>query len=274
MNRVEQQGVSSQRQSAREKLTKLFPHQFEELSTDVYDEMMRRQSGDEVPFLPLQSEYHPKRNQARQKLATLSPNRFKDLASDVHAELERRYSALKGAPEVQEDKSVSNILPEQTVAVGSPKLNDKDDAKDVMGMVNFQSLDNLMADLGSMIAGGTDDGSNAQKAETVQEKTIAMKKSVEKLNSTPLASTSTNESTVSAAELKKLQDQLRLIKEESDKSKAESQAALREAAAQVSALKEQNKLLQADLASKNPEKYIAQITSLESKITQLENVRA
>jgi hypothetical protein len=35
-------GISAQRQSAREKLTKLNTSQFHELSTDVYDEMNRR----------------------------------------------------------------------------------------------------------------------------------------------------------------------------------------------------------------------------------------
>jgi hypothetical protein len=35
-------GVSVQRQSARQKLAKLTPGQFEELSTDVFDEMNRR----------------------------------------------------------------------------------------------------------------------------------------------------------------------------------------------------------------------------------------
>jgi hypothetical protein len=46
------------------------------------------------PFLPVKSEFHPKRNQARQKLATLPKTRFKDLASDVFFELERRFPDL------------------------------------------------------------------------------------------------------------------------------------------------------------------------------------
>lgn len=43
------------------------------------------------PFLPVRTDFHPKRNQARQKLATLPKNRFKDLASDVFYELNRRF---------------------------------------------------------------------------------------------------------------------------------------------------------------------------------------
>ncbi|KAI8056764.1 hypothetical protein BDF22DRAFT_740269 [Syncephalis plumigaleata] len=88
----ERNGVSSQRRSAREKLVRLTQQQFQELSTDVYDELVRRENNDPtMPFLEVKSEFHPKRNQARQKLATLPKTRFKDLASDVFAELDRRY---------------------------------------------------------------------------------------------------------------------------------------------------------------------------------------
>ncbi|RKP25854.1 hypothetical protein SYNPS1DRAFT_22269 [Syncephalis pseudoplumigaleata] len=88
----ERNGVSAQRRSAREKLVRLTLQQFQELSTDVYDELVRRESNDPtMPFLAVKSEFHPKRNQARQKLATLPKTRFKDLASDVFAELDRRY---------------------------------------------------------------------------------------------------------------------------------------------------------------------------------------
>ncbi|KAG6857734.1 hypothetical protein H0H87_004150 [Tephrocybe sp. NHM501043] len=87
------------RATARQKLTRLTSQQFHELSTDVYDELVRRQSENEVPFLPLRSDFHPKRNQARQKLATLPASRFEDLSSDVYFELSRRY------PEFKEDTS-------------------------------------------------------------------------------------------------------------------------------------------------------------------------
>lgn len=87
------------RSNAREKLTRLSKQQFTELSTDVYDELVRRQNsaknGNTQPFLAVRDEFHPKRNQARQKLATLPKNRFKDLASDVFFELERRFPELK-----------------------------------------------------------------------------------------------------------------------------------------------------------------------------------
>ncbi|GAA5917079.1 hypothetical protein JCM6882_009488 [Rhodosporidiobolus microsporus] len=86
----------STRTNAREKLTRLTRQQFQELSTDVYDELVRRMedaSGrpGEQPFLAVRSDFHPKRNQARQKLATLPLLRFRDLASDVYFELDRRY---------------------------------------------------------------------------------------------------------------------------------------------------------------------------------------
>ncbi|KAG6884997.1 hypothetical protein C0993_006648 [Termitomyces sp. T159_Od127] len=87
------------RANARQKLTRLTSQQFHELSTDVYDELVRRQSDTEaVPFLPLRSDFHPKRNQARQKLATLPSSRFEDLSSDVYFELSRRYPEFKENP--------------------------------------------------------------------------------------------------------------------------------------------------------------------------------
>ncbi|CAL1711181.1 unnamed protein product [Somion occarium] len=89
---------ANSRSTARQKLTRLTRQQFQELSTDVYDELVRRQNNtteNEVPFLPVRDDFHPKRNQARQKLATLPTGRFKDLSSDVYYELSRRYPEFK-----------------------------------------------------------------------------------------------------------------------------------------------------------------------------------
>lgn len=86
----------SAKKAARDKLGRLSNSQFFELSTDVYDELSRRESRSD-PFLAVNGLYHPKRNQARQKLATLSISRFKELASDVYLETERRFSGLTDA---------------------------------------------------------------------------------------------------------------------------------------------------------------------------------
>lgn len=89
---------------ARDKLLRLSSVQFLELSTDVYDELLRRQQAEafrrrppNAPpsagppgYLLPEDTFHPKRNQARQKLSTLGPPRFRDLATDVFCELERR----------------------------------------------------------------------------------------------------------------------------------------------------------------------------------------
>ncbi|KAJ7748519.1 hypothetical protein DFH07DRAFT_962102 [Mycena maculata] len=93
------------RSTAREKLTRLTTHQFHQLSTDVYDELVRRKNEKEgmhvcshyvpVPFLPVREEFDPRRNQARQKIAALPITRFEDLSSDVYYELGRRYPKLK-----------------------------------------------------------------------------------------------------------------------------------------------------------------------------------
>lgn len=87
---------------ARDKLLRLSPVQFHELSTDVFDELQRRQAAsplpgrpprqDKVPpFLQPRPDFHEKRNQARQKLSSLPTPRFRDLSTDVFCELERRF---------------------------------------------------------------------------------------------------------------------------------------------------------------------------------------
>jgi hypothetical protein len=94
---------------ARDKLLRLSAVQFQELSTDVFDELLRRQAmarrpsnagqgdaGGAPQYLLPKDSFHPKRNQARQKLSTLPPLRFKDLATDVFFELERRFPRFAG----------------------------------------------------------------------------------------------------------------------------------------------------------------------------------
>lgn len=87
---------------ARDKLQRLTGVQFLELSTDVFDELKRRESAARRPrdappgsgppdYLIPEENFHPKRNQARQKLSSLGPPRFRDLATDVFCELERRF---------------------------------------------------------------------------------------------------------------------------------------------------------------------------------------
>ena len=93
---------------AKDKLLRLSPIQFHELSTDVYDESQRREDekyttglgghGNGVPsYLPPKKNFHPKRNSAREKLATLPIDRFRQLATDVLYELERRFPRFTGA---------------------------------------------------------------------------------------------------------------------------------------------------------------------------------
>ncbi|KAI0060487.1 hypothetical protein BV25DRAFT_1827659 [Artomyces pyxidatus] len=100
---------ANSRSTARQKLTRLTRQQFQELSTDVYDELIRRKNNadsNDIPFLPVRDDFHPKRNQARQKLATLPTSRFKDLSSDVYYELVRRYPEFK--EELPSDASLTS----------------------------------------------------------------------------------------------------------------------------------------------------------------------
>jgi len=103
--------VKSRSASARDKLMKLNKSQFQELSTDVYDEMMRRTDEHAFPFLPVRDDFHPKRNQARQKLATLSTNRFRDLATDIYYEIERRFPSVTKS--IQERMPLEPYSPNQ-----------------------------------------------------------------------------------------------------------------------------------------------------------------
>lgn len=89
-----EQDASNPRQNrARDKLTRLSRTQFQELSTDVYDEVQRRAIQPEAEAISLAPNlaFHPKRNQAREKLSSLPTARFKDLVSDVFCEIERRF---------------------------------------------------------------------------------------------------------------------------------------------------------------------------------------
>lgn len=91
---------------ARDKLLRLSSVPFQELSTDVFDELLRRQQngrtpggvgpGGPPPFLLPKNTFHQKRNQARQKLSSLPASRFRDLATDVFYELERRFPRFAG----------------------------------------------------------------------------------------------------------------------------------------------------------------------------------
>lgn len=132
----------------REKLLQLSLIQFHELSTDVYDELLRRQSSAEQqtsgsdhipPHLLPKDNSHPKRNQNRQRFATLPPPRYQDLATDVFYELERRFPMFAA-------NSISGV--------GSPsyeheRLCDELEAKESLARDYLQSL--RFSSLGSEI---------------------------------------------------------------------------------------------------------------------------
>ncbi|UJO16641.1 uncharacterized protein CLAFUR5_04209 [Fulvia fulva] len=113
---------------ARDKLLRLSVTQFMELSTDVYDELIRRedermQRVDSVPrFLPPKQNFHPKRNQARQKLSTLPLERFRQLATDVFYELERRIPRFAGGNISRPRSTTSNASSRSQVpSQGGPR---------------------------------------------------------------------------------------------------------------------------------------------------------
>ena len=118
---------------ARDKLLRLSPVQFHELSTDVFDELQRRQaaaplpgrpprSNNVPPFLQPRRDFHEKRNQARQKLSSLQTPRFRDLSTDVFCELERRFpqfvSRADGRPQ---SRGQGGRAPGPNGAMGPPR---------------------------------------------------------------------------------------------------------------------------------------------------------
>ncbi|KAL8760575.1 MAG: hypothetical protein Q9184_003246 [Pyrenodesmia sp. 2 TL-2023] len=155
---------------ARDKLLRLSPVQFQELSTDVYDELLRRQSAagqqtsgpGQVPsYLLPKDNFHPKRNQARQKLATLPPPRFRDLATDVFYELERRFPRFAGA-DIGRNGSPAPSMRGPPSRVGTPT-----------GLRPTP----VMAGLGIPGVGGPDDAYGRPTAKTFQSSTIIPNKS-------------------------------------------------------------------------------------------------
>lgn len=163
---------------ARDKLLRLSPVQFQELSTDVYDELLRRQSASrqqwdgpgQVPdYLLPKDNFHPKRNQARQKLATLPGPRFQDLATDVFYELERRFPMFGGRGIGSPAVSQYGAPPSR---VGTPN-----GFRQNHGPRNTSLGSQVMAGLGIPGAEGSSDGYGRPTAKTSQSNTIIPNKS-------------------------------------------------------------------------------------------------
>ena len=166
---------------ARDKLLRLSPVQFQELSTDVYDELLRRQSSsgqqrngpDQVPeYLLPKENFHPKRNQARQKLATLPPPRFQDLATDVFYELERRFPVFTG-------RDASRIGSPAVSQYGAPpsRVGTPNGFRHNHGPRNASLGSQVMAGLGIPGVESVNDSDGRPTAKTFQSNTIIPNKS-------------------------------------------------------------------------------------------------
>ena len=166
---------------ARDKLLRLSAVQFQELSTDVYDELLRRQSssgqqrdgpGQVPPYLLPRENFHPKRNQARQKLATLPPPRFQDLATDVFYELERRFPMFAG-------RDISrNGSPALSMHGGPPgRVGTPTGMRPSYGPRNASLGSQVMAGLGIPGVDGDNDQYGRPMAKTFQSNTIVPNKS-------------------------------------------------------------------------------------------------
>ncbi len=167
---------------ARDKLLRLSPVQFQELSTDVYDELLRRQSfsgqprngtGQVPEYLLPKDNFHPKRNQARQKLATLPPLRFQDLATDVFYELERRFPVFAG-------RDISRIGSPAISQYGAPpsRVGTPNGFRQNHGPRNPSLGSQVMAGLGIPGVEGPNDNYGRPTAKTSQSNTIIPNKSI------------------------------------------------------------------------------------------------
>ena len=165
---------------ARDKLLRLSPVQFQELSTDVFDELLRRQSstgqqingpGQVPPYLLPKDNFHPKRNQARQKLATLPTPRFQDLATDVFYELERRFPQFAG-------NSISRTGSPAMSTKGPPsRVGSPNGMKANYGQRNASLGSQVMAGLSIPGAEASNDNRERPMAKTSQSNTIIPNKS-------------------------------------------------------------------------------------------------
>ncbi|KAL8942824.1 MAG: hypothetical protein Q9216_001439 [Gyalolechia sp. 2 TL-2023] len=182
---------------ARDKLLRLSPVQFQELSTDVYDELLRRQSAagqqtsgpGQVPsYLLPRNNFHPKRNQARSKLSSLPPPRFRDLATDVFYELERRFPRFTGA-DIGRNGSPAPSMRAPPSRVGTPngtRPGSRGQGQPGPGQGagpgyshprNPSLGSQVMAGLGIPGVGGPDDAYGRPTAKTFQSSTIIPNKS-------------------------------------------------------------------------------------------------
>ncbi|KAL8939530.1 MAG: hypothetical protein Q9211_002695 [Gyalolechia sp. 1 TL-2023] len=157
---------------ARDKLLRLSPVQFQELSTDVYDELLRRQSA------------------AGQQMSGpgLPPPRFRDLATDVFYELERRFPRFTGADIGR------NVSPAPSTRVAPSRVGTPNGTRPASrgqgppgpgqgsghgyGPPRNASLGSqVMAGLGIPGVGGPDDAYGRPTAKTFQSSTIIPNKS-------------------------------------------------------------------------------------------------
>ncbi|KAF8645357.1 hypothetical protein AX16_007860 [Volvariella volvacea WC 439] len=77
--------------TAKGRLATLAIPQFDELVTDIMDEVARRKWKPSEPYLRAEDAMHPKRNEARKMLSALGDDKLRSLASDVQFEMSRRY---------------------------------------------------------------------------------------------------------------------------------------------------------------------------------------
>jgi len=143
---------------AKEKLIKLTNQQFQELSTDVYDELIRRTyNARESECLQSQSEFQQKRNEARAKLAALSPTRYRDLSQDIYNEIQRRFPNIVAEVESENQSSDTfnnnmsrsfNSKPAQSPYVAAQEQQQQTPNQ----KINFAPLDDVMANLKKELA--------------------------------------------------------------------------------------------------------------------------
>jgi len=189
---LESQDNDSKRQrGAKEKLIKLTNQQFQELSTDVYDELIRRTyNSRDSECLQSQSEFQPKRNEARAKLAALSQPRFRDLSQDIYNEIQRRFSNI--VAEIENDNQgnynrnmspVNGGGPRQMQSPYIPNQPIMNDQQTPNQKINIAPLDDVMANLAKELAYKNEEPSASGDKETVDLEISELRKANTNLKS-------------------------------------------------------------------------------------------
>ncbi|KAJ8312187.1 LOW QUALITY PROTEIN: hypothetical protein KUTeg_009560 [Tegillarca granosa] len=153
--------MSELAKQAKKKLQALPNHLFEELATDVYDEVDRRENDEHwaqthdntalvtdrqgVPFLPLNPDFSATRNQGRQKLARFNAREFATLVIDILSDAKRRQTgAMSPTQTSKEPEKPSSPIVQRRNQKFNSIASDEEPIYDIVASdEDYSSIDTL-----------------------------------------------------------------------------------------------------------------------------------